>query len=162
MDARPHKLELLNREKGSVTGIQDVVSFDENQMILDTNMGLLTVRGKALHVSRLTLEKGRKWILRAKFESFSYSCNESTGNRRSRSLDGCSVRRWRMSGTVRGEIWLLGGSVCTGIALMMMYDGLRIFRWLVRHDSFWTGMEDAAYWALCQLWRRSGFLVRAE
>lgn len=51
-----------------------------------------------------------------------------------------------MSGTVRGEIWLLGGSVCTGIALMMMYDGLRIFRWLVRHDSFWTGMEDAAYW----------------
>ena len=47
LDARPHKLELLNREKGSVTGIQDVVSFDENQMILDTNMGLLTVRGKA-------------------------------------------------------------------------------------------------------------------
>ncbi|RHQ16055.1 sporulation protein [Clostridium sp. AM48-13] len=33
-----------------------------------------------------------------------------------------------------------------GIALMMMYDGLRIFRWLVRHSSFWTGMEDAAYW----------------
>ena len=51
-----------------------------------------------------------------------------------------------MSGTVRGEIWLLGGSVCTGIALMMMYDGLRIFRWLVRHGSFWTGMEDAVYW----------------
>ena len=62
LDARPHKLELLNREKGSVTGIQDVVSFDENQMILDTNMGLLTVRGKALHVSRLTLEKGEEDI----------------------------------------------------------------------------------------------------
>ena len=59
-------------------------------------------------------------------------------------MDGCSVRRWRMSGTVRGEIWLLGGSVCTGIALMMMSDGLRIFRWLVRHGSFWTGIEDAA------------------
>ena len=139
LDARPHKLELLNREKGSVTGIQDVVSFDENQMILDTNMGLLTVRGKALHVSRLTLEKGEVDI-EGEFET------SPTGNRRSRSLDGCSVRRWRMSGTVRGEIWLLGGSVCTGIALMMMYDGLRIFRWLVRHGSFWTGMEDAAYW----------------
>ncbi len=145
LDARPHKLELLNREKGSVTGIQDVVSFDENQMILDTDMGLLTVRGKALHVSRLTLEKGEVDI-EGEFESFSYSATSPTGNRRSRSLDGCSVRRWRMSGTVRGEIWLLGGSVCTGIALMMMYDGLRIFRWLVRHGSFWTGMEDAAYW----------------
>lgn len=72
LDARPHKLELLNREKGSVTGIQD----DENQMILDTNMGLLTVRGKALHVSRLTLEKGEVDI-EGEFESFSYSCNES-------------------------------------------------------------------------------------
>ena len=68
LDARPHKLELLNREKGSVTGIQDVVSFDENQMILDTNMGLLTVR--------LTLEKGEVDI-EGEFESFSYSCNES-------------------------------------------------------------------------------------
>jgi len=70
LNARPHKLELLNREKGNVTGIQDVVSFDENQMILDTDMGLLTVRGKALHVSRLTLDEGE-------FESFSYSSNES-------------------------------------------------------------------------------------
>ena len=35
----PHKLE-PEPGKGSVTGIRDVVSFDENQMILDTNMGL--------------------------------------------------------------------------------------------------------------------------
>ena len=74
LNARPHKLELLNREKGN--GIQDVVSFDENQMILDTDMGLLTVRGKALHVSRLTLEKGEVDI-EGEFESFSYSSNES-------------------------------------------------------------------------------------
>ena len=50
--------------------------FDENQMILDTDMGLLTVRGKALHVSRLTLEKGEVDI-EGEFESFSYSSNES-------------------------------------------------------------------------------------
>ena len=53
LNARPHKLELLNREKGSVT-----------------------VRGKALHVSRLTLEKGEVDI-EGEFESFSYSSNES-------------------------------------------------------------------------------------
>ena len=39
-------------------------------------MGLLTVRGKALHVSRLTLEKGEVDI-EGEFESFSYSSNES-------------------------------------------------------------------------------------
>ena len=47
LNRRPHKLEVTGRGTGSVTGIQDVVSFDENQIILDTDMGLLTVKGKA-------------------------------------------------------------------------------------------------------------------
>ena len=76
LNARPHKLELLNREKGSVTGIQDVVSFDENQMILDTDMGLLTIKGKDLHVSRLTLEKGEIDI-EGQADSLVYSSSES-------------------------------------------------------------------------------------
>ena len=38
-----------------------MVSFDENQVVLDTDMGLLTMKGKDLHVSRLTLEKAR-WM----------------------------------------------------------------------------------------------------
>ena len=76
LNARPHKLELLNREKGSVTGIQDVVSFDENQMILDTDMGLLTIKGKNLHMNRLTLEKGEA-DLEGQIDSLAYSSNES-------------------------------------------------------------------------------------
>ena len=55
---RQHKLILQNRGKGNITGICDVVSFDENAVVLDTDMGLLTIKGKELHVSRLTLEKG--------------------------------------------------------------------------------------------------------
>ena len=55
---RAHKVILENRSGGTITGIQDVVSFDENQIVLDTDMGLLTIKGKNLHVSRLTLEKG--------------------------------------------------------------------------------------------------------
>ena len=85
LDARPHKLELLNREKGSVTGIQDVVSFDENQMILDTNMGLLTVRGKALHVSRLTLEKGEVDI-DGRIDSLTYSEQTASAGSKAESL----------------------------------------------------------------------------
>ena len=54
---RQHKLILQNRGKGNITGICDVVSFDENAVVLDTDMGLLTIKGKELHVSRLTLEK---------------------------------------------------------------------------------------------------------
>ena len=55
---RLHRLVLSDRHTGSVTGVNDVVSFDENEIVLDTEMGLLTVRGKELHVKRLTLEKG--------------------------------------------------------------------------------------------------------
>ena len=62
---RPHKLTLENRGAGTVTGIREVVSFDENQVVLDTDLGLLTVKGKDLHVSRLTLlQRGVKKVRR--------------------------------------------------------------------------------------------------
>ena len=67
---------LDNREKGNLTGILDVISFDENTIVLDTDMGLLTIKGKDLHVSRLTLEKGEIDI-EGRTDSFVYSSNES-------------------------------------------------------------------------------------
>lgn len=73
---RLHKVVLQNRTQGNITGICDVVSFDENSVVLDTDMGLLTVKGKELHVSRLTLEKGEVDIEGA-IESFHYSSNEA-------------------------------------------------------------------------------------
>ncbi len=53
-----HKIVLNNRNLGNLTGILDVISFDENTIVLDTDMGLLTIKGKDLHVNRLSLEKG--------------------------------------------------------------------------------------------------------
>ena len=73
---RPHKMIFQNRQAGNLTGIRDVVSFDENQVVLDTDMGLLTIKGKDLHVSRLTLEKGEIDI-EGRTDSFVYSSNES-------------------------------------------------------------------------------------
>ena len=70
-----HKLELYNREKGTVTGVLDVISFDENTIVLDTDMGLLTVKGKDLHVSRLSLEKG-ELDLEGHADGLVYSSNE--------------------------------------------------------------------------------------
>lgn len=54
-----HQIMLYNREKGNLTGILDVISFDENTIVLDTDMGLLTIKGKDLHVSRLLWKRGR-------------------------------------------------------------------------------------------------------
>ncbi len=73
---RPHRLMMQNRAALSVSGIRDVVSFDENQVVLDTDMGLLTMKGKDLHVSRLTLEKGEVDV-DGTIDSLVYSSNES-------------------------------------------------------------------------------------
>ena len=73
---RPHRLMMQNRSSLSITGIRDVVSFDENQVILDTDMGLLTIKGKELHVSRLTLEKGEVDV-DGTADSLVYSSNEA-------------------------------------------------------------------------------------
>ena len=73
---RPHKMIFQNREAGNLTGIRDVVSFDENQVVLDTDMGLLTIKGKELHINRLTLEKGEV-DLDGMVDSLVYSSNES-------------------------------------------------------------------------------------
>ena len=71
-----HRLTLNNRDRGNLTGILDVISFNESQIVLDTDMGLLTIRGKDLHVSRLSLEKGEIDI-EGRTDSFTYSSNES-------------------------------------------------------------------------------------
>ena len=76
MNIRTHKIKLENRGAGTVTGIREVVSFDENQVVLDTDLGLLTVKGKDLHVSRLTLEKGEV-DLDGTIDSLNYSSNEA-------------------------------------------------------------------------------------
>ena len=73
---RPHRLMMQDRSVLSVSGIRDVVSFDENQIIVDTDMGLKTMKGKDLHVSRLTLEKGEVDV-DGTLDSLVYSSNES-------------------------------------------------------------------------------------
>lgn len=74
--AGSHRLTFFNRQSGSLTGVRDVVSFDENQVVLDTDMGLLTIKGKELHISRLTLEKGEV-DMDGTVDSLLYSSNES-------------------------------------------------------------------------------------
>ena len=86
-----HQIMLYNREKGNLTGILDVISFDENTIVLDTDMGLLTIKGKDLHVSRLTLEKGEIDI-EGQADSLVYSSSESLKRPASRFFPDCLSR----------------------------------------------------------------------
>jgi len=53
-----HKLTIEHRENVSITGVTDVISFDEEQVVCDTDMGVLILRGINLHVSNLNLDSG--------------------------------------------------------------------------------------------------------
>lgn len=55
---KTHKLTLTNRKMGNFTGVLDVISFDISEILLETEQGMLNVKGKDLHVNRLNLEKG--------------------------------------------------------------------------------------------------------
>ena len=57
MNEQVHRLLLEQRKTLSLGGVQDVKSFDENEVLLVTVCGVLTIRGKELHVGRLELEK---------------------------------------------------------------------------------------------------------
>lgn len=53
-----HRVSMENRRKMEMTGIVDVISFDLNKILLETDYGIITIKGSNLHVSRLTVEKG--------------------------------------------------------------------------------------------------------
>lgn len=49
---------LENREKLSVTGVTDILTFDEDEIVLDTNNGILEIMGSDLKVEKLSLDTG--------------------------------------------------------------------------------------------------------
>jgi sporulation protein YabP len=56
--AKAHRLTVDNRKRTCLTGIKDVVAFDVNQVLLESSMGMVLLKGSDLKVTRLSLEKG--------------------------------------------------------------------------------------------------------
>ena len=69
---KTHKLNINNRKTSMVTGVLDVLSFDLNEILLETEMGMLMVKGTDLHVNRLSVEKGEV-DLSGNIDSIAYS-----------------------------------------------------------------------------------------
>lgn len=70
--ANTQKISLTNRSQALVTGVRDVLAFDTVQVLLDTELGMLEIKGEDLHVVRLMLEKGEV-ALEGRIDSFVYS-----------------------------------------------------------------------------------------
>ena len=55
----PHKLQLSERRQLTMTGVTEVVSFEDSAVVLQTSLGTLIVQGRELQLKTLSLEGGQ-------------------------------------------------------------------------------------------------------
>lgn len=77
------RIAVADRKTCQVYGVKDVLSFDLEEVLLETEQGILVIKGNNLHVSRLSLEKGEV-DMEGDLDSFVY--NEPGMGKRTKSL----------------------------------------------------------------------------
>jgi len=58
-EGQEHSLQLKQRKKLTMTGVTEVVSFEETMIVLQTSMGNLVVQGQELKLKTLSLDGGQ-------------------------------------------------------------------------------------------------------
>ena len=68
-------LILENRNKLSVSGVLDVLSFDDQTVIIETELGLLTIKGETLRINKLSIDTSEV-VVEGQVDSISYSSKD--------------------------------------------------------------------------------------
>ena len=53
-----HNINILDRTNIKMTGVLDVISFDEEMIVSETELGVLILKGLNFHISKLNLDSG--------------------------------------------------------------------------------------------------------
>lgn len=80
-----NRLLLTDRKHLVVDGVEHVGKFNDREISLDTNMGLLTLRGEGLHITRLNLEEGNL-VVEGRVDHMDFSTGKTTGSAKSRGM----------------------------------------------------------------------------
>lgn len=75
----PHRLTLNERQHLSMTGVSEVVSFDETGVVLRTELGLLVIRGQELQLKTLSLDGGQV-VVEGAVEALHYEQSRPAGS----------------------------------------------------------------------------------
>ncbi len=65
-----------NRKKMSVSGVEEVANFNEEIITIFTTLGQLTIKGRGMHISHLSVETGDAEI-EGEISALAYSDNMS-------------------------------------------------------------------------------------
>lgn len=67
-----HTLNMEEREKVRIGGVLEVLSFDEEGIMMETTCGLLMLRGAGMHIGKLDLDAGDV-VVDGSIDSMTYS-----------------------------------------------------------------------------------------
>ena len=70
-----HELKLIDRREIALTGIKKIASFDSEEFLLESKMGLILIKGNGLEIMRLDTHDGNVKI-KGKINSFTYLDNK--------------------------------------------------------------------------------------
>ena len=85
--AEAHRLELTGREHLTVSGVEDVERFDEDEIVLTTAAGALIIKGSELHMEKLSLDGGEVRVS-GRVDTLSYEEKRASGGFFARLLGG--------------------------------------------------------------------------
>ena len=75
----PHNIVLEGRRLLTVSGVSDVDSFDEETVVVFTELGELTVKGSDLHINKLSVDVGELTV-EGNISALIYSENSNSGS----------------------------------------------------------------------------------
>ncbi len=77
---RNHSISIEGREKVSITGVEDMDSFNDEEVTIVTEYGLLSIGGHDLHINKLNLDEGHL-VLEGYIEGLEYMDKETPSGR---------------------------------------------------------------------------------
>ena len=69
-------LVLENRKKLTINGVIEVINFNENQILLNTDVGMMVVKGQQLKMNKLDVQNGDV-VISGKVDAFAYTSDKS-------------------------------------------------------------------------------------
>lgn len=82
IEEKKSNVTMENRKRLTLTGVVDVVSFNEQNILLDTNLGAVLIKGNGLKMNKLDVQNGEVTIT-GYMNSLSYTGSESKQDKES-------------------------------------------------------------------------------
>ncbi len=77
-----HELKLIDRREIALTGIKKITSFDSEEFLLESHMGIILIKGSNLEIMKLDTHDGNLKI-KGKINSFNYLDSNNKGKEES-------------------------------------------------------------------------------